>query len=36
MRGQALTYALQPDAPRGGPHLQHWLAIVDAFTPAGP
>ena len=34
MRGQALTYALQPDVPRAGP-LQHWLAIVDAFTPAG-
>ena len=36
MRGQALTHALQPDAPRKGPHLQHWLAIVDAFTPAAP
>jgi AcrR family transcriptional regulator len=36
MRGQALTYALQPDAPRKGPHLQHWLAMVDAFTPEGP
>ena len=35
MRGQAMTYALQPDAPRTVPHLQHWLAIVDAFTPAG-
>ena len=35
MRGQALTYALQPGAPRAGPHVQHWLAIVDAFTPAG-
>ena len=34
MRGQALTYALQPDVSRAGP-LQHWLAIVDAFTPAG-
>jgi AcrR family transcriptional regulator len=33
MRGQALTRSLQPDAPREGPHLQHWLAIVDAFTP---
>jgi AcrR family transcriptional regulator len=33
MRGQAMTYALQPDAPRTGPHLQHWLAVVEAFTP---
>ncbi|WP_346622375.1 TetR/AcrR family transcriptional regulator [Blastococcus montanus] len=32
MRGQAMTYALQPGAPRTGPHLQHWLAIVEAFT----
>jgi AcrR family transcriptional regulator len=31
MRGQAMTYALQPDAPRTTPHLQHWLAIVEAF-----
>ena len=31
MRGQAMTYALQPDAPRSTPHLQHWLAIVEAF-----
>ncbi|WP_166509585.1 TetR/AcrR family transcriptional regulator [Blastococcus sp. TF02-8] len=37
MRGQALTYALQPDAPRSGPHLQHWATIVEAFlaTPQG-
>ena len=35
MRGQAMTYALQPDAPRDGPYLQHWLAMVEAFTPAG-
>lgn len=34
MRGQAMTYALQPDAPRDGQHLQHWLTIVEAFTPA--
>ncbi|CCG02180.1 putative transcriptional regulator of the TetR family [Blastococcus saxobsidens DD2] len=33
MRGQALTYTLQPDAPRAGPHLQHWMAIVEALTP---
>jgi AcrR family transcriptional regulator len=33
MRGQAMTYALQPDAPRAGPHLQHWLTVVEAFTP---
>jgi AcrR family transcriptional regulator len=32
MRGQALTFALQPDAPRDGQHLAHWLAIVEAFT----
>jgi AcrR family transcriptional regulator len=32
MRGQAMTYALQPDAPREGPHLQHWLAMVEAFA----
>jgi AcrR family transcriptional regulator len=31
MRGQAMTYALQPDAPRSVPHLQHWLAIAEAF-----
>lgn len=35
MRGQALTYSLQPDAPRDGQFLRHWLAIVDAVTPAG-
>ena len=33
MRGQAMTYALQPDAPRTGPHLQHWRTIVEAFAP---
>ena len=32
MRGQALTYALQPDAPRAGQHVQHWTTIVEAFT----
>jgi AcrR family transcriptional regulator len=31
MRGQAMTYALQPDAPRGQ-YLQHWLTIIEAFT----
>ena len=35
MRGQAMTYALQPDAPRGGPHLQHWTAMLEAFREAG-
>ena len=35
MRGQAMTAFLQPDAPRAGPYLQHWRAIVDAVTPAG-
>jgi len=34
MRGQAMTYALQPDAPRTVPHLQHWLAIAEAFGRA--
>lgn len=33
MRGQAMTYALQPGAPRTGPHLQHWLDVVEAFAP---
>jgi AcrR family transcriptional regulator len=32
MRGQAMTYALQPDAPRDGPHLQHWFELVEAFA----
>ena len=32
MRGQAMTYALQPDAPRDGPHVQHWIAMVEAFA----
>jgi AcrR family transcriptional regulator len=32
MRGQAMTYALQPDAPRGQ-FLQHWLTILEALTP---
>jgi len=31
MRGQAMTYALKPEAPRDGPHLQHWFALVEAF-----
>jgi len=31
MRGQAMTYALQPDAPRTTPHLQHWLTLAEAF-----
>jgi AcrR family transcriptional regulator len=35
MRGQAMTYALQPDAPVAGPHLQHWLAVVEAFARPG-
>jgi AcrR family transcriptional regulator len=35
MRGQALTYSLQPGAPRDGQFVQHWQAIVDAVTPAG-
>ena len=32
MRGQAMTYALQPDAPRSTPHLQHRLTITEAVT----
>jgi AcrR family transcriptional regulator len=32
MRGQAMTYALQPDAPRSGPHVQYWIAMVEAFA----
>lgn len=32
MRGQAMTYALQPDASREGPHLGHWFALVEAFA----
>jgi len=32
MRGQAMTYALQPDAPRDGPHLQYWFALIEAFA----
>jgi AcrR family transcriptional regulator len=36
MRGQAMTYALQPDALRSGPHLQHWLAMVEAFARPAP
>ena len=34
MRGRAMTYALQPDAPRTVPHLQHWLAVAEAFGRA--
>lgn len=32
MRGQAMTYALQPQASRDGPHLQHWFDLVEAFA----
>jgi len=32
MRGQAMTYALQPDAPRDGRHVQNWLAVVESFA----
>lgn len=32
MRGQAMTYALAPDAPRDGQYLQHWLTIIEALT----
>ena len=30
MRGQALTYWLQPEAPRDGAHLDHWERMVRA------
>ena len=33
MRGQALTYALQPEASREH-FLQHWLTILEALTPS--
>ncbi|WP_347059832.1 TetR/AcrR family transcriptional regulator [Blastococcus sp. HT6-30] len=38
MRGQALTYALQPEAPRTDPHVEHWQSIIEAFTrsPSSP
>ena len=32
MRGQAMTYALQPDAPREQ-FLPHWLTILEALPP---
>jgi len=32
MRGQAMTYALQPEAPRAQ-YLQHWLTIIEALRP---
>jgi hypothetical protein len=32
MRGQAMTYALRPEASRDGPHLQYWFALVEAFA----
>lgn len=32
MRGQAMTYALQPEVSRDGPHLQYWFALVEAFS----
>jgi AcrR family transcriptional regulator len=35
MRGQALTYALQPDAPREE-YLQHWLTIIEALSRRTP
>jgi AcrR family transcriptional regulator len=34
MRGQAMTYCLQPDAPREGPHLQYWYSLVEIGTSA--
>ena len=36
MRGQAMTYALQPDAPRSGAHVQHWIDVVEAFARPTP
>ena len=35
MRAQAMTYALQPDAPREQV-LQHWLTLLEALTPTSP
>jgi AcrR family transcriptional regulator len=32
MRGQAMTYALKPQASRDGPHLDYWVALVEAFA----
>lgn len=34
MRGQAMTYALQPEAPRDGSHVDNWVALVEQFTGA--
>jgi AcrR family transcriptional regulator len=36
MRGQAMTYALQPDAPLDGPHVQYWFDLVEAFAEHQP
>jgi AcrR family transcriptional regulator len=33
MRGQAMAAFLQPDVPRSGPYLQHWLAVLEPFGP---
>jgi AcrR family transcriptional regulator len=35
MRGQAMTYALQPEAPREQ-FLQHWRTILAALIPSSP
>jgi AcrR family transcriptional regulator len=32
MHGQAMSYAVRPDAPREGPHLQQWFDLVEAFA----
>lgn len=32
MRGQALSYALQPGASRTGPHVRQWTTVVEALT----
>lgn len=32
MRGQAMTYVLEPDAPRDDKFLGHWFALVEAFA----
>jgi hypothetical protein len=34
MRGQAMTSFLQPSAPRGGAHVSHWRAVLEAFEPS--
>jgi hypothetical protein len=32
MRGQAMTYVLDPDAARDGRMLDHWYVMLEAFA----